>query len=592
MVSAGVTEFLSLLAVLFGGGMISAWIMHKIHFPTIIGFILIGIIAGPFGLGIIKDVELINLLAEFGIIILLFVVGLEFSLKKLQKVGFTGILVGTIQLAIVFSLGYVVAMAFNWTHLEALFLGSILSITSTAISLRFLRDLNLVKTNEWNTVVIILIVEDLAAVLLLTILGDATKGDGFAFTDFGIIILQSIVFFVITFGVGIKIIPKLLEHVSKIKMEEALFISSLALAFGLSVLAHLLGLSSAVGAFLMGMIIASTKYSESITSKVLPLRDFFLIMFFVSIGMLVNITLIPEAIWITIPIVIVAIIGKFIGNMFAASFAGNTLVSASTIGVVMIPIGEFSFIIAKLGADSGAIRDSIFPVTVLVAIITMLIMPLLLRAMPTKADPKSIIPSKLLNTIFYAGILLRGKPADQKPDSDQKMNVKKYAPLILIHIVVIVTILAVMNYFSPSIISVMNELEIPFLIEPEVFLVILTVTILIYPVFSFFGKTEKIISDICNKITINFNSNEKNQVDRPLHKVIRNSLFMGLMLLLVSIFISFIEFEDNTITIIISIVALLITLPLILDTIIAIKRLTQTHLFDSWMPTGKEETES
>jgi CPA2 family monovalent cation:H+ antiporter-2 len=588
MVSAGVTEFLILLAILFGGGMISAWIMHKIHLPTIIGFILIGIVAGPFGLGLVKDTDLINLLAEFGIIILLFVIGLEFSLKKLQKVGLTGVLVGTIQLAIVFSLGYVVALAFDWTHLEALFLGSILSITSTAISLRFLRDLKLVNTDEWNTVVIILIIEDLAAVLLLTILGDATKGDGFALTDFGLIILQSIVFFVITFGVGIKIIPKLLEHVSKIKMEEALFISSLALVFGLSVLAHFLNLSSAVGAFLMGMIIASTKFSEPIISKVLPLRDFFLIMFFVSIGMLVNIALIPEVIWITIPIVIVAIIGKFIGNMFAASFAGNTLVSASTIGIVMIPIGEFSFIIAKLGADSGSIRESIFPITVLVAIITMLMMPLILRALPTKADSKSIVPTRLLNTIFYAGMLLRGKPSNGKPDSDQIVNVKKYAPLILVHIVVIVTILAAMNYFSPSIISLMNELEIPFLIDPEVFLVILTVTILIYPIVSFFGRTEKIISDICNKITINFDSREKKQVDRPLYKVIRNSLFMGLMLLLVSIFISFVEFEDSTITIIISTVALIITLPLILDTIFAIKRLTQTHVFDSWMPTEKE----
>lgn len=575
MVSAGVTEFLILLAILFGGGMISAWIMHKIHLPTIIGFILIGIVAGPFGLGLVKDTELINLLAEFGIIILLFVIGLEFSLKKLQKVGFTGVLVGTIQLAIVFSLGYVVALAFDWTHLEALFLGSILSITSTAISLRFLRDLKLVNTDEWNTVVIILIIEDLAAVLLLTILGDATKGNGFALADFGLIILQSIVFFVITFGVGIKIIPKLLEHVSKIKMEEALFISSLALVFGLSVLAHFLNLSSAVGAFLMGMIIASTKFSEPIISKVLPLRDFFLIMFFVSIGMLVNITLIPEVIWITIPIVIVAIIGKFIGNMFAASFAGNTLVSASTIGIVMIPIGEFSFIIAKLGTDSGSIRESIFPITVLVAIITMLTMPLILRALPTKADSKSIVPVKLLNTIFYAGMLLRGKPASEKPNSEQIVSVKKYAPLILVHIVVIVTILAAMNYFSPSIISLMNELEIPFLIDPEVFLIILTVTILIYPIVSFFGRTEKIISDICNKITINFNSKEKKQVDKPLYKVIRNLLFMGLMLLLVSIFISFVEFEDSAITIIISTVALIITLPLILDTIFAIKRLTQ-----------------
>jgi len=186
-------------------------------------------------------------------------------------------------------------------------------------------------------------------------------------------------------------------------------------------------------------------------------------------------------------------------------------------------------------------------------------------------------------------MLLRGKPADQKLNSVQNMNVKKYAPLILIHIVVIVTILAAMNYFSPSIISLMNELEIPFLIDPEIFLVILTITILTYPVFSFFGRTEKIISDICNTITINFNSKEKKQVDRPLYKVIRNSLFMGLMLLLVSIFISFVEFEDSTIIIIISIVALIITMPLILDTILAIKRLTQTHLFDSWMSSGKED---
>ena len=146
-----------------------------------------------------------------------------------------------------------------------------------------------------------------------------------------------------------------------------------------------------------------------------------------------------------------------------------------------------------------------------------------------------------------------------------------------------------MNYFSPSIISLMNEWEIPFLIDPEIFLAILTVIILIYPVFSFFGKTEKIISDICNKITINFDSKEKKQVDRPLYKVIRNSLFMGLMLLLVSIFISFVEFEDNTVIVIISIAALIIALPLILDTIFSIKRLTQTHVFDSWMPTGEEE---
>ncbi len=590
VVSTGVTEFLSLLTILFGGGMISAWIMHKIKFPTIIGFIIIGIIVGPFGVGIVTDTELVNLLAEFGIIILLFVVGLEFSIKKLQRVGFTGILVGTIQLAIVFFLGYVVAMAFDWTHLEALFLGSILSITSTAISLRFLRDLNLVNTKEWNTVVIILIVEDIAAVILLTILADASKGAGLSIVNFGTIIIQSIVFFVITFGVGIKIIPKLLKHISKIKMEEAMFISSLALAFGLAALANFLGLSSAIGAFLMGMIIASSKFSESVISKVLPLRDFFIIIFFVSIGMLVNIALIPDAMWITIPIVIVAIAGKFIANMFSASFAGHTLISATTIGAMMIPIGEFSFIIAKLGVDSGSIRESIFPITILVSILTMLAMPLLLRAVPTVADPRSIIPNRMLETIFYAGMFLRGKPASVKPtlEKPKSVNLKKYGPLFLIHIVVIVTILTAMNYFSPAIIALMRELKIPFLIEPEIFLTILTIVILIYPVFSLFGRTKKIISNISNAITINLGSKEKQLVDQPIHKVVRNLLFIGLILLLVSIFVSFIEFEDNTIVIAISVLGLIISLPLILDTFFAIRKITQTHLFDSWMSNGEE----
>ena len=117
LVSAGTTEFLSLLAVLFGGGMIGAWLMHKIKFPTIIGFILVGIIVGPYGLSIIEDTELINLLAEFGIIILLFVVGLEFSIHKLKRVGLNGIIIGTVQLGIVFFLGYVVAVALGWSHL-------------------------------------------------------------------------------------------------------------------------------------------------------------------------------------------------------------------------------------------------------------------------------------------------------------------------------------------------------------------------------------------------------------------------------------------------------------------------------------------
>lgn len=138
--------------------------------------------------------------------------------------------------------------------------------------------------------------------------------------------------------------------------------------------------------------------------------------------MLVNIALIPDAIWIAIPIVIVAIVGKFIGNMFAASMSGNTFISASTIGAMMIPIGEFSFIIAKLGVDSGSIDDSIYPVTIVVSLTTMLAMPLILRSLPTVADQRSIIPKKLLNYIFFAG---RFVGADSFTEKTAQVNKKK-----------------------------------------------------------------------------------------------------------------------------------------------------------------------
>ncbi|MEX0861473.1 cation:proton antiporter [Nitrosopumilus sp.] len=591
MVSAGTTEFLSLLAILFGGGMIGAWLMHKIRFPTIIGFILVGIIVGPYGLSVIDNAELVNLLAEFGIIILLFVVGLEFSINKLRRVGLSGVIIGTVQLGIVFFLGYIVAVALGWSHLEALFLGSILSITSTAISLRFLRDLNLVNTKEWDTVITILIIEDLAAVLLLTLLGNASAGDNFAITDVGSLIIQSILFFVLTLAIGIKIVPKLLERVSKINMEEAPFITALALTFGLAVLAHFLGLSSAIGAFLMGMIIASSKFSEKIIPKVLPLKDFFIVIFFVSIGMLVNITLIPDAIWIAIPIVIVAIFGKFIGNMFAASMSGNTFISATTIGAMMIPIGEFSFIIAKLGVDSGSINESIYPVTIVVSLTTMLAMPLLLRSLPTIADQRSIIPKKLLNYIFFAGRFVGAGSLKEKtvPQISKKNNFKKYGPTILVHFIIITSLLALLNYFTPSIISLLEDPDVPFFMSPSIFLGILTSLIIAYPIFLVIGKTEGIIDKISNTITIRYGQKEKQLINKPIHRVLRDIIFIGLILLLVAIFISFVDFQIENAKVIISTIGFAVMIPLFLDIIFSIRKLTQTHLFDNWLSSDDEK---
>lgn len=592
MAGVAVTEFLALLALLLGGGMIGAGIMKKIKFPTIIGFIIIGMVAGPYGLGIVDDVELINLLAELGIIILLFVVGLEFSLQKLRKAGIKAIIVGMSELSIMFFLAYVGAFSFGWSHLEALYLAGILSISSTAISLRIMRDLKLVKTKEFNTVITILIVEDLAAVLLLVILGNASSGAELDVTGVGILVLQSITFFVVALGLGIKLIPKLLEKIHGLDIPEGPFITALALGFGLAVLAHFLGQSSAIGAFIMGMIIASSKHSEAITKKVLPLRDFFGVIFFVSIGMLVNITAIPEVALISIPIIILAIVGKFVGNLFGSSIGGHDITGASTIGSVMVPRGEFSFIMAKQAVDSGAVRDTLYPVTMLVTLATMLCMPLLLKAMPTLANRETFIPMRVLNAIFIVGKFFN--KLMNTPDDNSKFNVllKEHGPKFLVNLAIVIAILAIIDYFNNDIIQILTQMGVPLALEPEILLTIVSILLIVYPVISMLGKIEKfvtIISDILSTKLIP--ADTRDIEEKPLHRFLRNIFFVGLILILIAViqpYIADIEFLPY-LSIIISGIGLGIAVILIADSVFLFQKISHGHIMDSLLKEDEEE---
>jgi len=581
-----VTDFLALLALLLGGGMIGAGIMKKIKFPTIIGFILIGMIAGPYGLGIVDDVELINLLAELGIIILLFVVGLEFSLQKLRKAGIKPIVVGMSELSIMFFLAYIGAFSFGWSHLEALYLAGILSISSTAISLRILRDLNLVKTKEFNTVITILIVEDLAAVLLLVILGNASAGAELDFTGVGILVLQSLTFFVVALGLGIKLVPKLLEKIHGWDIPEGPFITALALGFGLAVFAHFLGQSSAIGAFIMGMIIASSKHSERITEKILPLRDFFGVIFFVSIGMLVNIMAIPEVALISIPIIILAVIGKFVGNFFGASIGGHDVTGASTIGTVMVPRGEFSFIMAKQAVDSGSVRDMLYPVTMLVTLATMLCIPLLLKVLPTLANKQSLVPMKLLDPIFVIGRFFNKLMSS--PDEDNQFNklLKEHGPKFFVNLMIVIAILAVIDYFNDDIVNIITQTGIPLAIEPEILLSIVSMLLIIYPVIAMLGKIEKLVTNMSDILSTKLiPTDTKKLEEKPLHRLLRNIFFVGFILIIIAViqpYIGDIEFLPF-LPFIISGIGLAVAILLIADSVFVFQKLSHGHIMDSLM---------
>lgn len=594
MAGAGVTEFLALLALLLGGGMIGAGIMKKIRFPTIIGFIIIGMIAGPYGLGIVEDVDLINLLAELGIIILLFVVGLEFSLQKLRRAGIKAIIIGLTELSIMFFVAYVGAFSFGWSHLESLYLAGILSISSTAISLRLLRDLKLVKTKEYNTVITILIVEDLAAVLLLVILGNASAGDGIELTEVGILILQSLTFFVVALAAGIKLIPKLLEKIDGLDIPEGPFITALALGFGLAVLAHALGQSSAIGAFIMGMIIASSKHSEAIIEKVLPLRDFFGVIFFVSIGMLVNIMAIPEVALISIPIIILAVVGKFVGNFFGATMSGHDYVGASTVGSVLVPRGEFSFIIAKQAIDSGAVKDTLYPVTMLVTLATMLCMPLLLRILPTLADKNSLIPERALNPIFIAGKFFN--QLMQSSDDDAKLNklLKNHGPKLFINVVSVIAILAIIEYFNEDIINLITSTGVPLLIEPALLLTIVSVILIAYPIIALIGKVEKVVENLSDTISTKLLPRDTTAIERkPIHRLVRNITLIGFVLVMIALIqpyiseISEIEFLSG----VTSVIGFAIAIILIADSVFVFQKISHSQIMESLLREDDHEDE-
>ena len=405
-------------------------------------------------------------------------------------------------------------------------------------------------------------------------------------------ILQSLTFFVVALAAGIKLIPKLLERIDGLDIPEGPFITALALGFGLAVLAHFLGQSSAIGAFIMGMIIASSKHSEAIIEKVLPLRDFFGVIFFVSIGMLVNIMAIPEVALISIPIIILAVVGKFVGNFFGATMSGHDYVGASTVGSVLVPRGEFSFIIAKQAVDSGAVKDTLYPVTMLVTLATMLCMPLLLKVLPTLADKKSLIPSNVLNPIFIAGKFFN--QLMQSSDDDAKLNklLKNHGPKLFINVVLVIAILAIIDYFNEDIINLISSTGVPLLIEPALLLTIISVILIAYPIIALLGKVEKVVANLSDSISTKLLPRDTTTIERkPIHRLVRNITLIGFVLVMIALIqpyiseISEIEFLSG----VTSAIGFAIAIILIADSVFVFQKISHSQIMESLLKDEDED---
>ncbi|HMP93334.1 MAG TPA: cation:proton antiporter, partial [Phnomibacter sp.] len=414
--------------------------------PMVLGYVLCGLLVGP-NLAIfptVTDIEGIKIWAEIGVIFLLFSLGLEFSFKKLASVGASAGITGMFEISCMMAIGYTTGQLMGWPWMDSLFLGGIIAISSTTIIFRAFEELGL-KTRQFTSLVMgVLIVEDLVAVLLMVLLSTLAVSKEAAGAEMLLALLKLIFFLSLWFIMGIFLLPTLLRKASRLMSSETLLVVAVGLCLGMVVLADKVGFSAALGAFVMGSILSETVYGEKIEHLVLPVKNLFGAIFFVSVGMLIN----PQVLWQYIgPVMLltaIVIAGKLIFVSGGALIAGKPLQQAVQAGSSMTQIGEFSFIIATLGVSLKVTSRYLYPIAVGVSVITTFTTPFMIRlAAPLHNFLKQKLPARWIQSLdrYSAGSqILRG-------ESDWKILFGAYSKLILVNAVIIVALILLSRYY-------------------------------------------------------------------------------------------------------------------------------------------------
>ena len=380
----------------------------KIRQPLIIGYLFAGMLIGPLSplwapflsddigtadttaVGLLSDISALNVFAEIGVILLLFVIGIEFPFAKIRSIGKVAIGVGTLGLFMTLGLVFYVCTSMGLEFMDSLFLAAALSISSTAIIVKVLEESGKIKKESSILVLGILIVEDVIAVILIASLESIALVGNVSIEGIIAVVVVAGILIVGTFTVGIRVIPKLVDRVASAENREILLLAILGVCFGYSLLANVVGLSVAIGAFLAGVLIAESKSAE--VSKILssPIKDMFVAIFFVSVGALMDVRQLENYIFVAIALIVVALLMKFGGNMLGNVIfrqeRGKSLRSAFTLAA---PRGEFSIVIIKVGVDAGVVSAFLFPLIGVITIITAIITPFLVK-LGDKVIPKML----------------------------------------------------------------------------------------------------------------------------------------------------------------------------------------------------------
>jgi len=440
--------FLQDLAVVMVVAALVTVIFHRFKQPVVLGYILAGLIIGPHTppFPLIHDQKTIETLAELGIVFLMFSLGLEFNLRKLREVGVTALLAAMFEIIVMVGVGYQLGRWFGWSVMDSIFLGAMLSVSSTTIIIKALGELGLSRERFAGIIFGILIIEDILAIVMIALLSGIAMTGTLSLVDVGRTLGLLSVFLITTLVVGLIAVPRLLGFVARFRSHEMLLVTVLGLCFGFSLLAVKLGYSLALGAFVIGAVISESREIRKIEHLIEPVRDMFSAVFFVAIGLLIQ----PALLWEhALPIVLITlavVVGKVVTCSFGTFLAGNDPNTSLRVGMGLAQIGEFSFIIASLGVSLKVTSGFLYPIAVAVSAITTLCTPYLIRsASPMVGWMDRTAPKALVD---YLGTYTAwvGRLGSTRKVSFAGQMVRRWSRQILLNLVLIFAVFIVAAY--------------------------------------------------------------------------------------------------------------------------------------------------
>lgn len=361
---------------------IMALISYKLKQPMVIAYIAAGMIIGPYTppFSLITNLDMLNVFAEIGIIVLLFVIGMEFPIDKLKNIGKKATVIALTEAFGTFTLGYFAAQIMGFSLYDSMFVALAVSVTSTVIVMRVLEELKLVNEESTNLIVGVAIIEDIIIISMLAVLQSIASTGGLSYTDIGISIGFVVAFIVGAIVVGTRTVPHYVNIIGETRIKEFLIIAVLGIAFGLSVIAFKLGISVATGAFFAGVLVAGSKMMRPTKTLAIPIRDMFAALFFISVGAIMDIRQLPSFIFVAIALVLVSFFAKFFTVWLSTKSQGFNKKTSLRAGFGLSSSGgELALVTAKGGADVGVTSSFLLPLVGAMTIITTFISPYVIK---------------------------------------------------------------------------------------------------------------------------------------------------------------------------------------------------------------------